>query len=104
MPAAGSSTSPLSTAWSARFTRQIAVEHGRDGIICNAVAPGKIVTGAVGDLSKNEESAAYVRSRTPFGRLGEPGDVAAAVDFLASADTTYISGINLMVDGGWMAY
>jgi glucose 1-dehydrogenase len=87
-----------------QFTRQIAVEHGRDGIICNAVAPGKIVTGAVGDLSKDEESAAYVRSRTPFGRLGQPGDVAAAVDFLASADATYISGINLMVDGGWMAY
>jgi glucose 1-dehydrogenase len=87
-----------------QLTRQIAVEHGRDGIICNAVAPGKIVTGAVGDLSKDEESAAYVRSRTPFGRLGEPADVASAVAFLASADATYISGVNLMVDGGWMAY
>jgi len=87
-----------------QLTRQIAVEHGRDGIICNAVAPGKIVTGAVGDLSKDEKSAAYVRSRTPFGRLGEPGDVAAAVAFLASDEATYISGVNLMVDGGWMAY
>jgi NAD(P)-dependent dehydrogenase (short-subunit alcohol dehydrogenase family) len=87
-----------------QLTRQIAVEHGRDGVICNAVAPGKIVTGAPGDLSKNEDSAAYVRSRTPFGRLGEPRDVAAAVAFLASDDATYISGVNLMVDGGWMAY
>ena len=87
-----------------QLTRQIAVEHGRDGIICNAVAPGKIVTGAAGDLSKDEKSAAYVRSRTPFGRLGEPADVASAVAFLASAEATYISGINLMVDGGWMAY
>lgn len=87
-----------------QLTRQIAVEHGRDGIICNAVAPGKIVTGAVGDLSADEAGAAYVRSRTPFARLGESGDVAAAVSFLASDQATYISGVNLMVDGGWMAY
>jgi NAD(P)-dependent dehydrogenase (short-subunit alcohol dehydrogenase family) len=87
-----------------QLTRQIAVEHGRDGILCNAVAPGKIVTGAVGDLSQDEQSLAYVRSRTPFGRLGESRDVAAAVAFLASDDATYISGVNLMVDGGWMAY
>jgi glucose 1-dehydrogenase len=87
-----------------QLTRQIAVEHGRDGIICNAVAPGKIVTGTAGDLSLDPSGAAYVRSRTPFGRLGEPQDVAAAVAFLASDAATYISGVNLMVDGGWMAY
>ena len=87
-----------------QLTRQIAVEHARDGIICNAVAPGKIVTGTPGDLSQSEDTSAYVRSRTPFPRLGVPGDVAAAVSFLASGDATYISGVNLMVDGGWMAY
>ena len=87
-----------------QLTRQVAVEHGRDGIICNAVAPGKIVTGTPGDLSQDEQSAAYVRARTPFARLGEPGDVATAVAFLASDQATYISGVNLMVDGGWMAY
>jgi NAD(P)-dependent dehydrogenase (short-subunit alcohol dehydrogenase family) len=87
-----------------QMTRQIAVEHGRDGIICNAVAPGKIVTGAPGDLSQDPQSLAYVRSRTPFSRIGEPSDVASAVSFLASDQATYISGINLLVDGGWMAY
>jgi len=87
-----------------QLTRQIAVEHGRDGTICNAVAPGKIMTGAPGDLAADPVSAAYVRARTPFGRLGEPTDVAAAVAFLASDQATYISGVNLMVDGGWMAY
>ena len=87
-----------------QMTRQIAVEHGRDGIICNAVAPGKIVTGAPGDMAADPASAAYVRSRTPFGRLGEPQDVAGAVSFLASDQASYVSGINLMVDGGWMAY
>lgn len=87
-----------------QMTRQIAVEHGRDGIVCNAVAPGKIVTGTPGDLSQEETSLAYVKSRTPFSRLGEPADVASAVAFLASDAATYISGINLLVDGGWMAY
>jgi NAD(P)-dependent dehydrogenase (short-subunit alcohol dehydrogenase family) len=48
--------------------------------------------------------AVNLRGRTPFGRLGEPGDVAAAVAFLVCDDASYISGVNLMVDGGWMAY
>jgi glucose 1-dehydrogenase len=87
-----------------QMTRQIAVEHGADGILCNAVAPGKIVSGAPGDLSRSEEGLAYVRSRTPFHRLGRVEDVAGAVSFLASDDAGYVSGVNLLVDGGWMAY
>jgi glucose 1-dehydrogenase len=86
-----------------QMTRQIAVDYGRQGIICNAVAPGKIVTGTAGDLSASAEGLAYVQSRTPFARLGLAGDVASAVSFLAN-EASYVSGINLMVDGGWMAY
>jgi glucose 1-dehydrogenase len=86
-----------------QMTRQIAVDYGREGILCNAVAPGKIVTGTPGDLSEDEAGLAYVRSRTPFARLGESNDVASAVAFLAS-EASYVSGINLTVDGGWMAY
>jgi glucose 1-dehydrogenase len=86
-----------------QLTRQIAVDYGPRGILCNAVAPGKIVTGTPGDLSAEEAGLAYVRSRTPFARLGRPDDVAAAVAFLAG-EASYVSGINLLVDGGWMAY
>ena len=86
-----------------QMTRQIAVEHGKDGILCNSVSPGKIVTGTPGDLSADEAGLAYVQSRTPFSRLGRAEDVAAAVAYLA-AEASYTSGANLMVDGGWMAY
>ena len=87
----------------AQMTRQIAVDYGRQGILCNAVAPGKIVTGTEGDLSASAEGLAYVQSRTPFARLGRAEDVASAVAFLAT-EASYVSGINLLVDGGWMAY
>jgi glucose 1-dehydrogenase len=86
-----------------QMTRQIAVEHGAHGILCNCVSPGKIVTGTPGDLSTTEAGLEYVRSRTPFFRLGRAEDVAAAVAYLAS-EATYTSGANLMVDGGWTAY
>jgi glucose 1-dehydrogenase len=86
-----------------QMTRQIAVDYGRQGILCNAVAPGKIVTGTAGDLSASAEGLAYVQSRTPFARLGRSEDIASAVSFLAT-EASYVSGINLMVDGGWMAY
>jgi glucose 1-dehydrogenase len=86
-----------------QMTRQIAVDYGPKGILCNAVAPGKIVTGTEGDLSADPVGLAYVQSRTPFGRLGAPEDVAAAVAFLAG-EASYVSGANLLVDGGWMAY
>jgi NAD(P)-dependent dehydrogenase (short-subunit alcohol dehydrogenase family) len=47
---------------------------------------------------------AYSHARTPFARLGRPDDVAAVAVFLASDECQYVSGTNLLVDGGWMAY
>jgi NAD(P)-dependent dehydrogenase (short-subunit alcohol dehydrogenase family) len=84
------------------LTRQLAVDYGARGVLINAVAPGKIMTGS--PEQANPELTAYAKSRTPFSRLGRPEDVAGAVSFLASEDSLYISGTNLLVDGGWMAY
>lgn len=84
------------------MTRQIAGDYAADGIVCNAVAPGKILTGKTGRAAA-PEMLAYSRSRTPWPRLGRPEDVANAVLFLASDEASYITGENLMVDGGWMA-
>jgi glucose 1-dehydrogenase len=92
----------VSKAGAAYITRQVAVDYAKDLVICNAVAPGKIVTGnsvADSDPARLE----YAQRRTPWPRLGRPQDVAAAALFLASEAATYITGTNLMVDGGWMA-
>ncbi len=84
------------------MTRQIASDYAPQQIICNAIAPGKIVTGKSG-AAASEASIAYSKARTPFPRLGRPDDVANAAVFLASDEASYITGENLMVDGGWMA-
>jgi len=84
------------------LTRQLAVDYGPRGILVNAVAPGKILTGS--PEQQSPETLAYSHARTPFPRLGRPTDVAGAALFLASDDSLYVSGTNLLVDGGWMAY
>jgi glucose 1-dehydrogenase len=85
------------------MTRQIAVDYAEDNIICNAVAPGRILTGKpLGGAGS--DPLEYSKMRTPMPRLGRPGDVASAALFLASDEATYITGHNLMVDGGWMAF
>jgi len=84
------------------ITRQIATDYAGSGIVCNAVAPGKILTGK-GGRAVEQRWLDYSHARTPWPRLGRPEDVANAALFLASDEATYITGENLMVDGGWMA-
>jgi glucose 1-dehydrogenase len=84
------------------MTHQLAVDYASRGVLVNAVAPGKILTGS--PEQQNPEALAYSHARTPFPRLGRPSDVAGAALFLASDDSGYVSGVNLLVDGGWMAY
>jgi NAD(P)-dependent dehydrogenase (short-subunit alcohol dehydrogenase family) len=93
----------VSKAGIAQLTRQVAVDHARDGIVCNAVAPGKILTGK-GGRAVEPRWLDYSHARTPWPRLGRPDDVAGAALFLASDDASYLTGEVLLVDGGWMAY
>jgi NAD(P)-dependent dehydrogenase (short-subunit alcohol dehydrogenase family) len=86
----------------AYLTRQVAADYAADGIVCNAVAPGKIVTGQGGRL-QDPQVLDRARRRTPWPRFGAPDDVAHAALYLASDDARFVTGINLMVDGGWMA-
>jgi glucose 1-dehydrogenase len=92
----------VSKAGAIYITRQIAVDYAKDLIVCNCISPGKIVTGA-GGLAKDPARLAVQRQRTPWPRFGRPEDVANAATFLASDRATFITGSNLVIDGGWLA-
>jgi glucose 1-dehydrogenase len=92
----------VSKAGAIYITRQIAVDYAKHLIVCNCISPGKIVTGAPG-LAVDPARLENARRRTPWPRLGRPEDIANAAVFLASDRATFITGSNLIVDGGWLA-
>jgi glucose 1-dehydrogenase len=92
----------VSKAGAIYITKQIAVDYAKDLIVCNSISPGKIVTGAPG-LAQDPARVENARRRTPWPRFGRPQDVANAAVFLASDRASFITGSNLVIDGGWLA-
>lgn len=93
----------------AGFSKALAREVARDGITVNVVSPGVIATDRLSELAEylGEQSGRSVREEleamgaaVPMGRIGDPGELAAAVAFLCSQPASYITGIALRVDGG----
>jgi glucose 1-dehydrogenase len=90
----------VSKAGAIYLTRQIAVDYADRLIVCNCISPGKIMKRPDDETDPELENA---RRRTPWPRLGRPQDIANAAAFLASDRATYITGANMIVDGGWLA-
>ncbi|WP_077797202.1 SDR family NAD(P)-dependent oxidoreductase [Streptomyces sp. JHA26] len=84
----------------ASLTRTLAGHAAARGVRVNLVAPGTVRTTA---WEGRDEELAALRGLYPLGRVGEPGDIAAAVAFLASRDASWITGTTLTVDGGLTA-
>ncbi|ARV57297.1 sugar dehydrogenase [Nostocales cyanobacterium HT-58-2] len=80
--------------------RNLAVELGPLGITINNIAPGAIETPINKSLLNNPEKLGALLKNIPLGRLGQPEDVASLVTFLASPDSSYITGTTFFVDGG----
>jgi NAD(P)-dependent dehydrogenase (short-subunit alcohol dehydrogenase family) len=82
------------------MTREIAVEYARKGIRCNALCPGPIETPLLLALLSDEEKKQRRFVHIPMGRLGQADELAKAALFLASDDSSYMTGSSLIVDGG----
>ncbi|MGD9922991.1 MAG: SDR family NAD(P)-dependent oxidoreductase [Pseudorhodoplanes sp.] len=108
------STAPSNAAYCAAkagiiaLTQVLAAEWARDRIRVNCIAPGVMATGAVHSMMNEMDGGDLLtkalHARTPLGRLGQADEIAAAVAFLASGESDFMTGATLYVDGGWTAY
>ncbi len=82
------------------LTREVAVEHARNGIRANALCPGPVETPLLAELMSDPDRRARRLVHIPMGRLGRAEELAKAALFLASDDSSFMTGASLLVDGG----
>ncbi len=85
------------------FTKSIAVEYGPHGVRCNCLCPSTIRSSIIEPYLQDENAKQILESTFPLRRIGEPGDIAAAVAYLSSDDARWITGSVIMIDGGLSA-
>lgn len=85
------------------LTRAMAIDHASDGIRVNAVCPGVTETGSTAWMHHHPAIMQGFADRLPMGRMGTADEMAGAVLYLASDDASYVTGTNLVVDGGLTA-
>ena len=101
----GSALYGLAKAGLIHLTRSMAFELGPDGILVNAVSPGPIETEFYRERMKREPDLRGRRlAYLPAGRLGTPEEIAEVVKFLATTDATFMTGGNVVVDGGYITH
>jgi NAD(P)-dependent dehydrogenase (short-subunit alcohol dehydrogenase family) len=85
------------------LTKATAIQHARDRIRANSVHPGPIVTPMTEARRADPEQYRLTLSRIPLGRYGDPEEVAHGVLYLASDESSFVTGSELVIDGGWTA-
>jgi NAD(P)-dependent dehydrogenase (short-subunit alcohol dehydrogenase family) len=85
------------------LTKAVAIDYVQHGIRVNAVLPGSTDTPTTHPFLENPELRHLALGRTPMGRPAQPIEIARAVAFLASDDASFMTGSELVVDGGWTA-
>jgi NAD(P)-dependent dehydrogenase (short-subunit alcohol dehydrogenase family) len=84
------------------LTKNVALHWATEGVRVNSIHPGFLCTPIL-DQAKGSEVWKAMTAMTPMGRLGEPEEIAAAVAYLASDDASFVTGLELYVDGGYIA-
>lgn len=85
------------------LTKATAIQYAKEGIRANSVHPGPIVTAMTEKRRADPEQYRLMLSRIPLGRYGQPEDVALGVLYLASDESAFVTGSELVIDGGWTA-
>ena len=85
------------------LTKTTALQYAPDGIRCNSVHPGPVNTDMTADSRGNPENLGKMVGRIPMGRYGEPVEIANGVLYLASDESGFVTGSELVLDGGWTA-
>jgi NAD(P)-dependent dehydrogenase (short-subunit alcohol dehydrogenase family) len=85
------------------FTKVTALQYARERIRCNSVHPGPIITPMTEPRRRDPSTYQLMVSRIPMGRYGEPDEVAYGVLYLASDEASWVTGSELVIDGGWTA-
>jgi NAD(P)-dependent dehydrogenase (short-subunit alcohol dehydrogenase family) len=100
---------PNATAYAAakagvtNLTRSVAVDYADEGVRVNGICPGFVETPMTAEAFEADEFYEYVRGSTPMGRVAQPEEIAGIALFLASDAASYVTGVNVPVDGGWTA-
>lgn len=85
-----------------QLTKSLAATYAEDSIRVNAIAPGWIDTPLLAPLKADEPLSERILSRTPLARFGFPEEIGSAVAFLSSNAASFIPGVTLPVDGGYL--
>ncbi len=85
------------------FTKSTAIQHAREGIRCNSIHPGPIETDMIADTLNDPANLALRMQRLPLGRVGKPSEIAYGAIYLASDESSFVTGSELVIDGGTTA-
>ncbi len=86
-----------------QFTKNLAIDYGKKNIRVNCICPGHIDTNLIREFLDNPERREWLEQRYPMGRIGRPEEIAYAALFLASDESSFVTGAPLIVDGGYTA-
>jgi len=106
---AGLVGNPYSSAYNASkgavrlLTKSTAIQYAKDGIRANSIHPGVIVTPMTQDVVNDPSFREFRLAANPISRLGQPADIAYGALYLASAESSFVTGSELVIDGGWTA-